>query len=81
MRRVAATVRDLASGGRAVFVVTHDFELACACCTRVLHVEDGRIACDLPVSDENLPRMRSLFGMEARAGQGAGAVPSGCRAG
>lgn len=81
MRRVAATVRDLASGGRAVFVVTHDFELACACCTRVLHVEDGRIACDLPVSDENLPRMRSLFGMEARAGQGAGAVPGGCRAG
>ena len=36
MARVAHLLQTLAGQGRIIFVVTHDYELICRCCTRVL---------------------------------------------
>ena len=41
--RVAGLLRELASQGRAVLVVTHDLEFVASACGRVLRLEDGRI--------------------------------------
>jgi energy-coupling factor transport system ATP-binding protein len=46
MRRVAQALSDLAEGGKAVLVITHDFELLVCACTRVLLVDDGKIRSD-----------------------------------
>ena len=40
---LAATLRELAGGNRAIVVATHDGEFARACATRVLILEDGRV--------------------------------------
>ena len=40
---LAATLRELAGGNRAIVVTTHDGEFARACATRVLTLEGGRI--------------------------------------
>ncbi|MGH9349560.1 MAG: amino acid ABC transporter ATP-binding protein [Vicinamibacterales bacterium] len=40
---LAATLRDLASEGRALVVATHDEEFARACATRVVRIVDGRV--------------------------------------
>lgn len=41
---LAATLRQLASGGRTLVVATHDAEFARACAHRVLILEEGRLA-------------------------------------
>jgi ABC-type polar amino acid transport system ATPase subunit len=40
---LAATLRELAGGNRAIVVATHDLEFARACATRVLTLADGRV--------------------------------------
>ena len=40
---LAATLRELAAGRRAIVVATHDGEFARACATRVLTLEGGRV--------------------------------------
>jgi len=40
---LAATLRELAGGNRAIVLTTHDGEFARACATRVLTLEDGRV--------------------------------------
>ena len=43
MEEVGRMLQDLAACGKTVLVVTHDRELIEAACTRVLHLEDGRL--------------------------------------
>jgi energy-coupling factor transport system ATP-binding protein len=61
MRRVVEVLRQLASGGKAVFVITHDFELLARVCTRVLMLDDGTIAHDAPLNTENLSIVKERF--------------------
>ena len=60
MARLAALVRQLADRGRLVFIVTHDYEFVCRTCTRVLHF-GGALCDDLPVTQENIPRLKAVF--------------------
>lgn len=61
MARLAALVRQLADRGRLVFIVTHDYEFVCRTCTRVLHLQGGALRDDLPVTQENIPRLKAVF--------------------
>ncbi|ADD67733.1 ABC transporter related protein [Denitrovibrio acetiphilus DSM 12809] len=61
MFQVSELIRMLSEEGRIVFVVTHDFEFVCACCTRVLHFSGGTMADDINVTAENTEKLRELF--------------------
>ena len=61
MNQVAQVLRALAHRGRVIFVATHDYELVCTACTRVLHFADGHLAADLPVNRQNADALRRCF--------------------
>ncbi|MDR0400235.1 MAG: energy-coupling factor ABC transporter ATP-binding protein [Treponema sp.] len=61
MRRVAAVMEELGRRERIVFVVTHDYELLLALCTRVIMLEEGRIAGDVELTDEVPGFIRNLW--------------------
>ena len=44
LRRLRATLRQLAAEGRTLVVATHDEEFARSCAHRVLIMEEGRVA-------------------------------------
>lgn len=60
MIAVSDLVRTLASGGRAVLVVTHDLEFIACACDRVLLVEEGVIGAEAPVAGD-LAEVRALL--------------------
>lgn len=61
MVRLAALIRRLADSGKIIFIVTHDYEFICRTCTRVLHLAEGTVGEDLPVTAKTLPRLREIF--------------------
>jgi energy-coupling factor transport system ATP-binding protein len=61
MRRVADVLKQLSDGGKAVFVITHDFELLARVCTRVLTLDGGKIVSDAPLDAENLSVIKEFF--------------------
>ena len=61
MVRLAALIQRLSELGKIIFIVTHDYEFVCRTCTRVLHLDDGRIQDDLSVTEELLPIMKKIF--------------------
>ena len=67
MARLAALICRLADMGKIVFLVTHDYEFVCRTCTRLLHLDGGKIQDDLPVSEEKLPKIKAIFNVEQSA--------------
>lgn len=65
MMQVAGLIRELASSGKIIFVVTHDYEFVCRTCTRVLHFDEGEMPDDLEVNPQNEMKLRGLFGVDA----------------
>ena len=61
MVRLSALIRRLSDWGKVIFIVTHDYEFVCRTCTRVLHLDGGRIRDDFPITGERLPTMKKLF--------------------
>lgn len=61
MLQVAGMLERLARAGKVIFVVTHDYELICKACSRILLFREGRLAEDMEVSAENGKRIRSLW--------------------
>jgi ABC-type polar amino acid transport system ATPase subunit len=45
---LAATLRQLAAGGRTIVVATHDADFVRACATRVVLLEEGRVTAEGP---------------------------------
>jgi ATPase components of various ABC-type transport systems, contain duplicated ATPase len=64
MTQVAALMERLAEQGGILFVVTHDYELVCRVCTRVVHFDEGEMPDDLPVTVENERKIRELFHLQ-----------------
>lgn len=54
MAQVAALIGRLASMGKLIFVVTHDYEFVCKTCTRVLRFDKRELTEDLQISGELL---------------------------
>lgn len=61
MVRLSTLIRRLSGMGKVIFIVTHDYEFVCRTCTRVLHLDDGRIQDDFSVTEELLPAMKTIF--------------------
>jgi energy-coupling factor transport system ATP-binding protein len=61
MRRVCGIFELLRKQGKIIFVITHDYELLLAACTRLLFLEDGAISNDVPVNTENLEEIKNIF--------------------
>ena len=73
MTQAANLIEKLAAMGKVIFIVTHDYELICRVCTRILHFDEGVLTDDLTLSTENEDKIRSLFhispGPEGRVGE------------
>lgn len=65
MTQVAVLLERLAAQGKVIFVVTHDYELVCRACSRVLSFGEGRLAGDWPVTAEKEEIIRGLFGLDS----------------
>lgn len=61
MERLSSLLRQLSDMGKIIFIVTHDYEFVCRTCTRVLHLDGGRVQDDLSVTEELLPTMKNIF--------------------
>ena len=61
MTQVAKVVRELSQMGKTIFIVTHDLEFICRACSRVIHIDDGTLAHDFNITEENVDKLRSLF--------------------
>lgn len=63
MIQVAGLIQQLSEMGKVIFVVTHDYEFMCRTCSRVLHVDEGKIKDDISVSNHNEEKLRELFSL------------------
>lgn len=70
MAQVAGMIQELASMGKVIFVVTHDYEFVCSTCTRVFHIDRGEACADLPVSAESEKKLRELFNISKKIPKG-----------
>ena len=61
MVRLAALIRRLSVMGKVIFIVTHDYEFVCRTCTRILHLDGGRIREDQPITEADLPAVKTIF--------------------
>lgn len=43
MLQVAGLLKRLYAEGKTVYVITHDPELICECCTHIIHLEAGAV--------------------------------------
>ena len=61
MVRLAALIHRLSDSGKLIFIVTHDYEFVCRTCTRVLHINGGKICDDMLITKEALLRIKEIF--------------------
>ena len=67
MMQVAELLKALQAQGRTVYVITHDPELICECCTDMIRMEAGSIAEHYPLDDAGVQNIRQFFRMQAPA--------------
>ena len=53
MIQVTELIATLAEAGKLIFIVTHDFELICRICNRVLLLKKGHLARDIKLREDN----------------------------
>ena len=70
MVQVAGLFGALRAAGKLVFVVTHDYEFACRICTRVLHLDQGKLLDDLAVEPGNLEKIKEIFSVTEKKKRG-----------
>lgn len=61
MLQVAQLLRLLRAEGKTVYVITHDPELICECCTDIIHMESGDVAGCYPLDARGLEKIRGFF--------------------
>ena len=61
MHEVAANIRQLRKTGKTQFVISHDPEFILETCTRVLHLEKGRLADTYPLDEHGVRKMLQFF--------------------
>ena len=61
MLQTAQLLKELRQNGKTVYVITHDPELICQCCTDILHLEAGTIAESYPMDDAGVEKIRRFF--------------------
>ncbi|MDR1206343.1 MAG: energy-coupling factor ABC transporter ATP-binding protein [Peptococcaceae bacterium] len=61
MRLVVTVIEQLRAEGKTVFLITHDYELLLAACTRALLLENGEIKSDFLMMEENIGKVKEIF--------------------
>ena len=61
MKEVAELLKSLRKSGKTIYVITHDPELICECCTDIIHLEAGKIAESYPMNAAGTDKIRSFF--------------------
>ena len=61
MLQTAGLLEELRRSGKTVYVITHDPELICACCTDVVHLEGGRVTACYGMDGGGVERIREFF--------------------
>lgn len=64
MSQVAGLIGELASMGKIIFVVTHDYEFVCRTCTRVFHIDGGKPCSDILVSEAAQNHLKRIFSIQ-----------------
>ena len=61
MKDVAELLKALRKNGKTVYVITHDPELICECCTDIIHLESGSIKGSYPMNTDGTNKIRRFF--------------------
>ena len=61
MRRVVKLIRQMGTSGVTVLVITHDYELVCSACDRLLFFQEKRLQGDVRVTANNVPSIIQLM--------------------
>ncbi|SDG11218.1 energy-coupling factor transport system ATP-binding protein [Fontibacillus panacisegetis] len=61
MRRVVKLIRQMASSGVTVLVITHDYELVCGACDRLLFFQEKKLQADISVTASSAPKVIKLM--------------------
>ena len=65
MKEVAELLKALRQNGKTIYVITHDPELICECCTDILHLEAGSIKECYPMDAAGADKIRRFFRIES----------------
>lgn len=65
MMEVAGLLKALREDGKTVYVITHDPELICECCTDIIHLESGNIKETYPMDAAGADKIRRFFRIDA----------------
>ena len=65
MLEVAGLLKALREGGKTVYVITHDPELICECCTDIIHLEGGSVKETYPMDAAGTDKIRRFFRIDA----------------
>lgn len=61
MSEVARLLTSLRENGQTIYVITHDPEFICACCTDILHLSAGSVAAWYPMDEAGVQKIRDFF--------------------
>lgn len=61
MERVCTIVADLATGGRTVILITHDYEFITNVCNRIIYLKEGCIFQDFSLNNETKKKLINCF--------------------
>ncbi len=63
MLKVSENLKQLQKEGKSIFVISHDPELICRCCTYFLFMENGEILWDSPMNKTGLNELTKFFSL------------------
>lgn len=63
MKEVAGMLTSLRNSGKAVYVITHDPEFICECCTNIIRLEHGDISDCYSMDSTGIKKVRDFFGI------------------
>lgn len=66
MKEVADTLKMLGEQGRLLFLITHDYELICECCTHILQIDKGRIRDNYAMDDVGIRKIQQFFDISSK---------------
>ena len=61
MKDVAELLKTLRKNGKTVYIITHDPELICECCTYIIHFEAGSIKESYPMNADGADKIRRFL--------------------
>lgn len=69
MNQVTDLLVDAAKSGKLIFVISHDYEFLINTCTRIVSLDDGKIAEDFSMNQENQKKLYSIMIAGAKDGR------------